>query len=205
MLRNDENMKKQKSKLHSYIQSIVSMNEEDLLRFSSQAKFSQFRKGEFLVREGEICRQLIFVNSGLFRYYIIHEGMDYTKDFAVDSQNPFCTALSSFILQASSEIWIEALEDSDCWSWNYEDFQDLISKHLPSLQLYKILLEKLYLRKEQKELAQLKYPASKRYSLFLHDFPGLSLRLPQYHIASYLGITPESLSRLRKQFARDLF
>ena len=175
------------------------MTEDDLKTLSSKAQKAVFEKGDLFVKEGEICQRLLFIHQGVFRYYIVHEGCDITKDFAVDTQNPFCTSYTSFMLQRPSEIWIEALESCQVWSWDKSDVQPLFQDHPAWLRFAKAMAERLFFRKEQKEIELLKCSAEERYRHFLTHFPGLSQRIPQYHIATYLGITPESLSRIRSK------
>jgi CRP-like cAMP-binding protein len=121
----------------------------------------------------------------------------------VDKQNPFCTAFTSFMLEKPSDIWIEALEKCQVWIWNKADVQPLFQGHPAWMLFAKTMAEKMYFLKEQKEIEGLKYSAEERYRLFLTHFPGLTQRIPQYHIATYLGIKPESLSRIRAKVIRE--
>ena len=187
-------------KFRFFIQKIIpAMPEKDIQMFFSKAKYSEFQKGELFVKEGAICSHLLFIHQGLLRYYFLHEGHDFTKDFAVDTQNPLCTAYTSFMLQKPSEIWIETLEPCIVLTWHHSDVLPLFQDHPSWLFFAKKMADQLFYRKEKKELELLKYSAERRYREFLLDFPGLSQRVPQYHIATYLGITPESLSRIRSK------
>lgn len=183
-----------------YIQKIApQLSEEEIKQFARHARSLTFQKGELFLKEGEVCKQLLFIHQGVFRYYLLHEGNDFTKDFAVDAQNPFCTAYTSFMLQKPSEIWIEALEPCKVLSWDHSEVFPLFHNHPKWLFFAKKMSDYMFFRKEQKELATIKCSAEERYRHFLVDFPGLSQRVPQYHIATYLGITPESLSRIRSR------
>lgn len=191
-------------KFQSFIQKIVpEISEPELKNFSSKARKLELKKGELFVKEGEVCQQLLFIHKGLFRYYLLHEGNDFVKDFAIDTQNPFCTAYTSFMLQKPSEIWIEALEHSLVWSWDKSDVLSLFKNHPLWVRFAKLMADQLFYRKEKKEIELLKCSAETRYLHFLVDFPGVSQRIPQYHIASYLGITPESLSRIRSKLTKS--
>lgn len=183
----------------NFVQKILPMPSEDLDVFLSLARPYQCHKGDLFLREGEICKRLLFVEKGLLRYYLEHEGVDYTKDFAVDHQNPFCTAFTSFMRQIPSEIGIQAEENISGWVWQAADILPLFQEHPQWIHFVKLMLERLYFRKERKELQIIKCSATERYQHFLKEFPGLWQRIPQYHIASYLGIAPESLSRIRKK------
>ncbi|MBS0615674.1 MAG: Crp/Fnr family transcriptional regulator [Verrucomicrobia bacterium] len=187
-------------RLQTFIQKIVpDMPQEHINSFAAKARPMDFPKEELFVKEGKICDSLLFIHKGLFRYFFLHEGQDITKDFAVDSINPFCTAYTSLTLQKPSEIWIEALEQCHVWQWKRSDVLPLLNEDIYWLRFSKKMAEQLFYRKEQKEMELLKYSAEERYRQFLSDFPSVSQRVPQYKIASYLGITPESLSRIRAQ------
>jgi CRP/FNR family transcriptional regulator, anaerobic regulatory protein len=190
-------------KLYQFLQQITpALTKTDLELFVSKARPKNIQKEELFLREGAVCRHLLFIERGLLRYFLLHEGLDITKDFAVDTQNPFCTSYTSFMLMRPSEIWIEALEPSQVLVWERSDVIPLFEEHPAWQRFAKIMSDRLFFRKERREIELLKSTAEERYLSFLKDFPGLSQRVPQYHIASYLGITPESLSRLRSKLAK---
>jgi CRP-like cAMP-binding protein len=183
--------------LVSFIKKVIHIDNGDIEAFALKASLQKFCKKELFIREGEVCNQLLFIHKGAFRYFILHEGNDLTKDFAIDNQNPFCTSFTSFITQKPSQIWIEALEDSIVWTWEEAYVSQLFQSH-PGWTLFaKKMSESLYVRKEKRELDFLKLSSEERYQQFLIDFPQFHQRIPQYLIASYLGLTPESLSRMR--------
>lgn len=188
------------TRLMTFVQRVVPMDKTEIEAFASKATLRTFKKKEIFVGEEEVCRHLLFIHEGLFRYYyVLPEGDDLTKDFAVDQQNPFCTAFTSFITREPSHIWIEALEDSLVWMWD-EAYVSSLFQNEPSWILFsKKMTERLFLRKEKREYSFLMLSPEERYQQFLKDFPQLNQRVPQYHIASYLGLTPESLSRIRKR------
>lgn len=188
------------ARLITFVQHVVPISQEEIKIFTSHATLRTFKKKELFVKERDICRHLIFIHEGLFRYYyILPDGEDLTKDFAIDRQNPFCTAYTSFMTQEPSHIWIEALEDSLVWMWDEKYVSSLFQNELPWILFAKKMSEYLFIRKEKREYAFLLLSPEERYQQFLKDFPGLNQRVPQYHIASYLGLTPESLSRIRKR------
>ena len=188
--------------LSSFIQKIADIDVSDIANLAAMASRRTFSEKELFLRENEICKQLIFIQKGIFRYFLHHQGNDMTKDFAVDVQNPFCTSFTSFMTQEPSQIAIEALEDSDVWVWSAKDILSLFEANLGWALFAKRMTERLYFRKERRELSFLKNSPLENYQKFLIDFPQLNQRIPQYLIASYLGITPESLSRIRRRMSR---
>src|SRR5690606_28187261 len=122
--------------------------------FERRAQTRTFQKNEPFLSAGETCRKLLFIAKGTFRYYIITEGKDYTKDFALDVYNPFCTGYTSFITQQPSAIHIESLDTSQVLAWDEADIRDVF--HTPPWLLFaKKMGEELYVRKEQREVSLL--------------------------------------------------
>lgn len=184
--------------IFEYIQQIHHIEKAKVQDFKDNSKTRIFQKKEQFLLEGTICRKLLFIKKGLFRYYIVHEGNDYSKDFAVDLYNPFCTGYTSFSYQEPSLINIEALEDSEVIEWDF-DYVSKLFNTIPWLLFSKKISDQLFRRKEQREVSFLKDSAELRYAQLQKEQPEIVQRVPQYHIASYLGISPESLSRIRKR------
>jgi CRP-like cAMP-binding protein len=186
----------------SYIQSISPVDEGSIKSFVARSSLKTFAKNEFFIREGELCDRLLFIHKGIFRYFVAHEGNDFIKDFAVDSRNPFCTSLTSFISKKPSDIFIEAMEDTTASLWPEPVVTSFLESNLDWAIFAKKLMELLYMMKEKREIAFLKLSAKERYLQFRVDFPQLEQRIPQFSVASYLGITPESLSRIRRRLTQ---
>jgi CRP-like cAMP-binding protein len=178
--------------LSTFIRTIYPVPESSIKSLIDKSKKRTFAKKELFAKEGQIFNELLF----------IHQGNDFTKDFAVDNSNPFCTALTSFISSEPSEIFIEALEDSMVSFWDRSVVNSIMESSLQWAIFSKRIVEQLYVRKEKKEVAFLKLSAKERYLQFRSDFLELEQRVPQYIIASYLGIKPESLSRIRNRLVK---
>ncbi len=185
--------------IHDFIQKKQSIGREAIDAFLSHGKPRHFKKKEVFIGEGDICTKLLYIKKGLFRYYyVLEDGSELIKDFAIDQQNPFCTAYTSFITHQPSQIWIDALEDSDVLIWT-EDYISSLFNQSPWLEFSKKIVEGMFIRKEKREFAFLRMSPEERYKQFLQEYPRLDQRIPQYQIASFLGIVPESLSRIRKR------
>ncbi|KYP16372.1 Crp/Fnr family transcriptional regulator [Flavihumibacter sp. CACIAM 22H1] len=167
----------------------------ELLAISQQ---TVYLKGEFFLREGQIPRKFGFVQSGLFRYYYQNDkGIEFTKAFI-----PATSILASYTAmlgQTGSQFFVQALETSTVLEVNYLSWLKLQEKD-PAWDKFLIkALEKGYASKEKRERDLLLLDAETRYRNFRLEFPGLDKRVQLQHIASYLGIQPESLSRIRKK------
>ena len=168
--------------------------EEKILRVLRE---KTLKKGAVFIKEGQIPRKFGFVIKGLFRYYYINDkGNECTKGFFPEST--FLSSYSAMIQNRASYFTIEALEDSICWVIDYHQWQTLYRGHPCWSHLLVKLLEHAFCMKETRERELLLFDAEKRYKLFLQNYPGLTERVKQHIIASYLRITPVALSRLRK-------
>ncbi|PRY02951.1 CRP-like cAMP-binding protein [Pontibacter ummariensis] len=178
--------------VHYYTQKL---SEEEIATFISNGKLKRIGKSEYFVSEGKTCKQLAFCMKGSFRYFVTSEGKEYIKDFSFEKT--FFTAFTSFTLQVPSEVYIQALEVSEVLVWDYETVQRTLSSSLGWQEFGRKVAEALYVRKEKREIAFLKYTAEERYLHLLQEFPQISQRVSQVFIASYLGITAVHLSRIR--------
>lgn len=167
-------------------------------------KFKSVKKGQFLLREDEICPATFFVEKGLLRSFSIDEGgKEHIIQFA--PENWFISDRSSSYFNESSEFFIDAVEDTSVAIID-TDFINDATKISDAFRSYNDKLLHNHIRQLQKRLNLLLSASSeKRYLNFIHLYPDLTLRVPQWMIASYLGITPESLSRVRKELASKNF
>jgi CRP-like cAMP-binding protein len=152
-------------------------------------------KNEYLVREGKICRHLYFLQQGALRGYYNLEGKEITHWFAFE--NDFVTSFHSFITEQPAVENIQLLEGSIFWSINKEQLSRLLNEFHEIERLVRIAYEKYYIRLEERYVnAQFK-TATERYKSLLLQSPQLLDRVPLGAIASYLGISQETLSRVR--------
>ncbi len=162
-------------------------------------KFGVIDKHQILYQAGEVPTSYSFVYSGLFRNFITDEkGNEYNKNFF--DEGTFPGSMAALLNSAPSRFTIEALEPSSIIEINFKGYRKLlIEKH--DLKLFQIYyLEKNWLlAKDAREVEIVQNNATQRYKKFLEDYPSLEERLPQYHIASHLGVTPTQLSRIRKK------
>lgn len=157
-----------------------------------------YSKGDYFISAGEIPNKFAFTVSGLFRYfYIDSDGNEFTKGFFPEKS--VLSSYSAMIHKRPSYFYIEALEDSIVQVIYNRDWEKLLEQE-PCWKDYLIaLLQKGYCVKEAREREFLLLDAETRYKNFLATFPGLEKRIKQHYIASYLGITPVALSRIRRK------
>ena len=177
-----------------------SVTEDFLNEILSGCNLINVKKGDFLLRRGEQQRQAYYVQKGLLRYYSIDEkGKEHILQFA--PQGWFVSDRQSSCLNFKSDFFIDALEDTEVLVVNESFILEKTKNNHNFLELNNTLLHN-HIRQLQNRINQLlSFTAEERYLDFVKTYPDIMLRVPQWMVASYLGITPESLSRVRKDLA----
>ena len=156
-----------------------------------------FSKNDYILTEGKICRHLYFLQQGALRGYYNLDGKDITHWFAFE--NDFVTSFHSFITQQPAIENIQLLSGSILWAISKEDLNILLNQHQEIERLLRIAYEKYYIRLEERFVnAQFK-TATERYQNLMLQRPHILERVPLGYIASYLGISGETLSRIRSR------
>jgi CRP-like cAMP-binding protein len=175
----------------------LSVRDEQIVRKLFHKRF--FKKGEHLLQAGSVCRYVTFIETGLVRYYINSDGQERTNYF--NKEGEFVCNYMSFLPQAPSMINIQALEDTTILVINHNDIQELYKEVEHGERFGRMAIEQVYLIAINQIGSMYTDPPEVRYSKFLSDFRNIVQRIPQYYIASYVGIRPQSLSRIRKRIA----
>jgi CRP-like cAMP-binding protein len=184
------------SQLKRVINSVVSIPEDQWRLFEQNLAEREFEKGEYLLRAGEVGSAFFFVTRGLVRFfYSTDSGKEFNKHFAME--NDFAGSFHSLLLQAPCGFHIQAIEQTSTIVLPNQVMSAFYDRHPCWERLGRKMAEKLLLVKEAREKELLLDSLDVRYQRFLTEFPGLHRRIPQYHIASFLGVTDVALSRLR--------
>ncbi|WEK56268.1 MAG: Crp/Fnr family transcriptional regulator [Candidatus Cohnella colombiensis] len=171
------------------------MSGTDWEQFRDRSQHKLVEQGSYLVRAGEQVRQVYFCTQGLFRFfYTLVDGKEFNKSFAQAGE--VVTSYGAMISGEPSYFSIQALEHSRVIEITYDAIQQLINHSHTWERMLRKSVEQLYLKKEERERQLLFLNAEERLEQFRTKYPGLELRVPQYQIASYLGISPVSLSRI---------
>lgn len=152
-------------------------------------------KKELLIKEGKICTFIGFVETGVLRSYLEKDGEEFISDFYIP--NSIVTSYRSFLNKEPSVGSIQALEDSTVFCLTRTDYDMLLKESEVWYKLGKYIADTLFIKKCRKETSLLMNTAYERYKLLIKTYPNIEQHVSQYHIASYLGIKPESLSRLK--------
>jgi CRP-like cAMP-binding protein len=188
--------------VRSVLSSLAPVSEEATSAFLALTHVKTFGPGEWLLRGGEKAVWCYLIEEGLAReLYIDPDGTEHTRTFV--SEGHMTGSLLDLLSGGPSVTWIEALEPTTARVWSWAEL-DRLTVPFPELQLLlRRGAERLYVRKARREYEMLALSAAERYERWLAEHPGLDARVQRRHVASYLGITPEHLSRLRRTPSRS--
>ena len=184
--------------LLSNISRHISLTEEEAEFFASLLNSKSLKAGTFLLREGEICRYESFIVRGCLKsYYIDENGSEHIIDFLVEEW--WADDLYSFFTETASKSQIRAIEDTEVVQISKTNLERLYQKIPKFERFFRILFQNAYISQRDQINLFLSAPAEERYLLFCKKKPYAEARFSQKDIASYLGITPQFLSNLRKK------
>ncbi|WP_103866385.1 Crp/Fnr family transcriptional regulator [Aquimarina sp. I32.4] len=178
--------------------SKINIPEKESIDLIDISRIKQIDKYECYITQGQVPQKFAIIRSGLFRYYYIdREGNEFTKGFITEGN--VLSSYSAMLHQTPSHFFIQALEHSEILDISYTEWL-ILQENNPYWDKFLIsALQKGYCTKEKRERELLLLDAERRYHIFLKEFPDLEKRVKLQTIASYLGIRPESLSRIRKK------
>lgn len=192
-------------KLKDFICKHIELSDEDLEQLSQHIKIKKFKKNETIHHIGDIFKSIMFINSGIARSYIIKEdGKDFTWHFHFSNENSanlknfFIVDYASFTHQEPSKMNFEALEDCEVIIIDYQVLEKLYNSDIKWQFLGRIIAQEAYYLTHHRTISLLTLNAQERLNNLIEEYPNIFKQVPHYHIASFLGITPQSLSRLKK-------
>jgi len=181
-----------------YLENFLPLSEEEWQLFKSMMVPHQLNKGDILLKEGEVCDKLFFLTSGLIRKYEIVRKKEITLHFYSDQQ--FVSVFDSFLKKEPSSSFLQALEVCEGFSISHENVYKLYQTDQKWERIGRLIAEGVYVRELNRVRMLLSYNSTELYERMLIEGTDWLGRVHQKYIASYLGISPESLSRLRKKF-----
>lgn len=181
------------------IKDQISISDTDITIIESLFQRKTYKKGEHLLSEGEICRYIIFIESGLVRYYLNNDGTGQTHYF--NKEGEFVCDYMSFLSQGPSNVNIQSLEDTAVYRISAQDIQKFYREVPGGERFGRIAIEQVFVNVMSQIISLYTDTPDNRYLKFLSNYPDLVQRIPQYYIASYVGVKAPSLSRIRKRIA----
>jgi len=188
-------------KSHLLIESLekhISLSDSDKKLISSCLQERKVKKGQFLVHAGAVSRCTNFVTEGSVRTYFIDlNGQEHIVQFAIEGW--WISDLNSFIMQVPATFNVQAIEDSTVLEMSHESLE-MLYKKIPLMErYYRIITQRAFVAFQQRVVQNISMTAEDRYLAFQEKYPKIEMRIPQRLVASYLGISAEFLSKIKKR------
>ncbi len=188
-------------KLKKYFDQIRPINEKDWSFFSSRLQKIEIKKKQIISKAGEIENYISFLLTGKTRLFIPKEEEEKEITFGFSFSGEFVSAYDSFLTRLPSTYQIEALSNTSLLRISYKDLQEVYKKTIDGNFIGRMIAEKLLLIKSKRELSLLNETAEERYLKLFKERPNLFQEIPLKYIASYIGVTPQALSRIRRRIS----
>ncbi|WP_276390934.1 Crp/Fnr family transcriptional regulator [Eudoraea chungangensis] len=185
------------NEIRNFIENISPMSNSDWQFFSSKLQEVRHKKHSVLLKLGEVENHLSFITKGIVRLYVPGVEVDLTFGFLFE--NEFVTGYDSFLTQTPSKYQIETLTDTILWQINHKDLEEVYDRTSSGNIIGRKMSENMFLIKSKRELSLLSKTAEERYLDLFSDRPNLLQQIPLKYIASYIGVTPQALSRIRRR------
>ena len=181
------------------VKQFIRITSEEEAIISNLFTESRLKPGGYFLEEGKICRSVAFIEKGLLRYFVTQDGNEKTISF--NKENEFACNYKSFLPAKPSDTSIQALEETTLYLISYDNLQRLYADVKEGERLGRMAIEQVFLAVMEQIRSLYADPPAARYQQFLATYPDLVQRIPQYYIASYVGVKPQSLSRIRKRLS----
>jgi len=188
-------------RLQASLDRFLPLSQEEFITFAALLKPRRLAKYEPFLRAGEVCTHLAFVNQGCMRYYYLKDGNEYNGQFFFEGA--WVGDYQSFLTGQPSIQYFEALEETELLVMAGADLRALYDARPRFERFGRLLAENVVIGSQRRTASLLFDSPEERYLKLLTERPKVIERIPLHHIASYLGIQPESLSRIRKRLARQ--
>ncbi len=197
------------AKYKTFLNQYITLNIVEWNILKLKLKIERYKKGDTIHVMGDICTKLAFINSGLARAYMISEnGKDYTWSIFFNDENSqmvnlFVVDYDSFINKRESSLYIEVLEDCELVTLEHSDIEFLYKRFKNGERFGRLMSQEAYSHLHNMVIDRQLKSAKERFNDFMQTTPYLLEKVPQYHIATFLGITPQHLSRLKGTYTID--
>ncbi len=181
-----------------YIKRSTSLTKEEEAILVSKVSVRTYLKGQYLVQQGDICKYSGFVLSGCTKtFYMDKSGQEHILQFSIEDW--WASDMGSFITQTPADFNIKCIENTEMVMFSYDIMESLYEK-IPKLErLFRQLVERAYVASQKRIVRGFSLTAKEQYLFFRTQYPKIEQRIPQYMVASYLGITKEFLSKIKSQ------
>jgi CRP-like cAMP-binding protein len=181
------------------IRKITDFSEDECALFIPYLNRKTLKKGDYLLKENQTVNEIAFIEKGVLRLYYLSDGKEINNHFFLE--NDYAVSYLDFLKKRPSRYYIQAMEECELLTFNSRSLQIAYDKSKNWERFGRIVAESVYAIATNRFESFLFLSAKERYLQMLNDYPRFIQRIPLYHLASYLGIERESLSRIRKEIA----
>ncbi|MEO0554926.1 MAG: Crp/Fnr family transcriptional regulator [Bacteroidota bacterium] len=184
------------------VKRYVDLDTADEDQFIAIIRTSRVKRRQFIVQPRFVCKDQTYIVKGAVRsYFVTDRGVDHTIQFAIEDW--FISDFNSYISQTPASLYVEALEDSLIQQITYDDVEKLCLSNSKFERYFRLVSQKAFAFSQKRILSNLNKTAEERYGEFQKNYPSIVQRVPQYALASYLGMSPEFLSKIRKRLVSE--
>ena len=188
--------------LLNYIRNYVSLSVEEESFLTSKVTYRKYSKGQYIVQQGDVCKHQCFVVSGCTKtFHIDDNGQEHIVMFSIE--NWWTSDMGSFISKIPADYNIQCIEDTELIMFSSEAMEELYSE-VPKLErFFRQIIERALVASQKRIVRSFSLSAKDRYLYFRNQYPKIEKLIPQYMVASYLGITKEFLSKIKKELLKE--
>ena len=185
-----------------YINKYVNLTKDEEVKLLSKVSYRKYLKGQFVVQQGDVCKNSGFVISGCTRtFFVNEEGEEHIVMFSIE--NWWASEIGSFVTQTPSDYNVQCIENTELIQLSYLN-QEALFIEIPKLErFFRLILERAFVASQKRIVKSFSLPAKEQYLQFRLQYPELEQRIPQYMVASYLGITKEFLSKIKNHLSLE--
>lgn len=188
--------------LITYMDNYIDLNDNEIQYLLSNINYRTYLKDQYLVQQGNICKTASFIVSGCTKTFSVDkEGQEHIIMFSIEDW--WSSDLGSFISQTPADFNVKCLEKTNLFEFSYDTMEDLYIKIPKMERFFRKIVEKAFVASQKRIVHNFSLSAAERYLLFKKTYPEIEQRVPQYLIASYLGITKEFLSKIKSQLLQN--
>lgn len=181
--------------LFDYLNSVISLTPEEISEVKLSLVSKTLQRGEFLAEEDKVCDHIAYIHKGYFRFYLTQDVDEITTHLSGPGE--FISSFSSFLTRQPSAESVQAVTEAEVFLLDHKKLQELYDKNHRYERIGRRIIEKYFIAKDKQVVSFIKDPAENRYKKLLAENPEFILNIPLQYIASFLGIKPETLSRIR--------
>ena len=188
--------------LLDYIKKYIDLTSEEEILLLSKINIRTYLKNQYIVQQGDVCKSVNFIITGCTKtFYMDTEGQEHIVMFSIEDW--WTSDLGSFITQKPADFNVQCLENTQLIQFSYDNLEEIYIEIPKFERLFRKIVERAFVASQKRIIRNFSLDAKERYKIFKTTYPRIDQRVPQYMIASYLGITKEFLSKIKSQLINE--